>query len=516
MTAYPQSPEGDNAYLARSIILIVDDTPVGRQTLESLLISENYDLIFAESGEVALAQAAAHKPDLILLDVMMPGMDGFEVCRRLRANPELSDIPVLLVTALDDRQSKLRGIEAGADDFITKPMDRAEMRARVRTITRLNRFRRMLDERARFAWVVEQAENGYVLIGDHDEVFYANESARRLLNIGKQSDLGELHFLDLAKQLYRCEPEINWQGWPLRQQANLAKLPEGASPDTLYLIRPETTSSSASWLKVTVLRQPGSKASHLVRLHDVTAQMVNRRDMFTFHSLVMHKLNTPLHLMLASMELLRSEILETSDSEQTTELVDLALGGALRLRGVVDDILRFLSVPALSDFTQHFPLRHLSEIIEQVAQELELTSVTFTNSISENARVIWSERVIDMVFTELLRNSKKFHPTNSPEINISLTPVSCFEGGGSSSKCVRIRVTDDGGSLTPSQISQVWAPYYQAERYFTGEVPGMGLGLAVVSSLVWEVNGNCHIYNRTDRAGVVVEIVIPIFVESGA
>ena len=179
MTAYPQSPEGDNAYLARSIILIVDDTPVGRQTLESLLISENYDLIFAESGEVALAQAAAHKPDLILLDVMMPGMDGFEVCRRLRANPELSDIPVLLVTALDDRQSKLRGIEAGADDFITKPMDRAEMRARVRTITRLNRFRRMLDERARFAWVVEQAENGYVLIGDHDEVFPASTTTGR-------------------------------------------------------------------------------------------------------------------------------------------------------------------------------------------------------------------------------------------------------------------------------------------------------------------------------------------------
>lgn len=510
MTLHPQLSEENSNELARSTILIVDDTPVGRQTLESLLISENYDLIFAENGETALAEAAEHKPDLILLDVMMPEMDGFEVCRRLRANPELSDIPVLLVTALDDRQSKLRGIEAGADDFITKPMDRAEMRARVRTITRLNRFRRMLDERARFAWVVEQAENGYVLVGDHDEVLYANASARRLLNISGQSDLSGLKFLNLAKQLYRCEPEVNWHGWPQRHQANIAQLPDGASPDTLYLIRPETITATASWIQVTVLRQPGAQASHLVRLHDVTAQMVNRRDMFTFHSLVMHKLNTPLHLMLASMELLRSELFEGPVSEPIAELVDLALGGAFRLRGVVDDILRFLSVPALSDFTHNYPLRHLPEMVNQISQELDLTSVKLENNVPQNATIIWSERVLDMILTELLRNSKKFHPANSPHVSITVSPIQCPKNGDTVQQCVQILVSDDGGSLTPAQIAQVWIPYYQAERYFTGEVPGMGLGLAVVSSLVWEVNGRCQLYNREDGPGVIVEIVVPL------
>src|SRR3990172_10071623 len=100
-------------------ILIVDDTPAGRDTLEELLLAPVYHLEFACDGHEALAQAEAVSPDLILLDVMMPGMDGFEVCQRLRANPRLAEVPIIMVTALDDRDSRLRGIEVGADDFVT-------------------------------------------------------------------------------------------------------------------------------------------------------------------------------------------------------------------------------------------------------------------------------------------------------------------------------------------------------------------------------------------------------------
>src|SRR6476646_6448835 len=121
-----------------STVLIVDDDLTARETLVAMLEGERYDLQVAKDGAQALQVLAEIQPDIILLDVMMPGMDGYEVCRRIRSTPELAEVPIILLTALDDRASLLRGIEAGADDFLSKPADRRELTARVRTITRLN------------------------------------------------------------------------------------------------------------------------------------------------------------------------------------------------------------------------------------------------------------------------------------------------------------------------------------------------------------------------------------------
>ena len=143
------------------LILVVDDNPIGRETMDELLFGQGYDLSFAADGPQALQMAAELTPDLILLDVMMPGMDGFEVCRRLRTDPLLAEVPVVMVTALDDQASRLDGINSGADDFITKPINRAELRARVKTITRLNRYRSLLDERAKLQTAHTQLLTSY-------------------------------------------------------------------------------------------------------------------------------------------------------------------------------------------------------------------------------------------------------------------------------------------------------------------------------------------------------------------
>ena len=122
-----------------STVLIVDDDPTAREALVAILEGEGYELHLAKDGIRALQMLEQLQPDLILLDVMMPGMTGFEVCQRIRATPALAEVPIILLTALDDPDSRLRGIEAGADDFLSKPPDRRELTARVRTITRLNR-----------------------------------------------------------------------------------------------------------------------------------------------------------------------------------------------------------------------------------------------------------------------------------------------------------------------------------------------------------------------------------------
>jgi CheY-like chemotaxis protein len=122
-------------------ILIVDDEPIGRQLLEAILMSEGYDMIFAEDGEKAWNKVLEHVPDIILLDVMMPIMDGYEVCRKIRQNQKTAHITVYLITALDDRDSRIKGIDAGADDYISKPYDRIEILAKVKNKSNLIKFR---------------------------------------------------------------------------------------------------------------------------------------------------------------------------------------------------------------------------------------------------------------------------------------------------------------------------------------------------------------------------------------
>src|SRR5258706_15279827 len=124
-------------------VLVVDDVELNVRLLAAKLASEYFEVLSADNGVTALAMAEAELPDIILLDVMMPRMDGFEVCRRLKANPLTTDIPVVMVTALSDVTDRLRGLEAGADDFLTKPVNDIALFARVRSLVRL---KRMMDE----------------------------------------------------------------------------------------------------------------------------------------------------------------------------------------------------------------------------------------------------------------------------------------------------------------------------------------------------------------------------------
>jgi putative two-component system response regulator len=143
-TAYRK--EEDNM---SSLVLIVDDEYIGRETLQSVLEGEGYELEMAENGMQAIEKAKKLLPDVILLDVMMPGMTGFEVCQRIRNDPQIAEIPIIILTALDDRESLLNALKAGADDFISKPFDRYELRARLLGITRLNRYQKLIQERAK-------------------------------------------------------------------------------------------------------------------------------------------------------------------------------------------------------------------------------------------------------------------------------------------------------------------------------------------------------------------------------
>jgi two-component system cell cycle response regulator len=481
-------------------ILIVDDEPVGRETLETLLVTQGYDLAFAGDGPEALAKAQALMPDLVLLDVMMPDMDGFEVCRRLRADPLLAQVPVIMVTALDDRSSRLQGIEAGADDFLSKPYDRVELRARVQTTVRLNRYRRLLVERTRFQWVVEHAGDGYLMVDDRGQVRYANPQARLYLDMPTRVPMEGIApqeesagaFLDLARTHYRCEPEHAWQAWPdLRPDARQVPL---------YLVRPESSLARALWLGVELFDLPGQE--RMLRLSDVTDEVAMQRDVRGFHEVIRHKVRTPLMGMLNSLELLAS-LGSRMSQEDMTELAADALKGTVRLRQTFEDVLAYLDAPGLAAPGQRYPLSQVEQTVHQISDSLGIERVrVYCAKSLAHAQLLLSPRAVELALYEILENTKKFHPEHTPAVDVAVLQ--------DSEQRALLSIADDGVSVSPEHLAHIWYPYYQGEKYFTGEAVGTGLGLSTVAALVWGIGGSCHARNRTDREGLVIELALPL------
>ncbi|MER3432118.1 MAG: two-component system response regulator [Leptolyngbya sp. ERB_1_1] len=217
--------------LERPKILIVDDHPSSRMTAVALLSIEGYDVIEAESGIAAITHLHEVNPDLILLDVLMPGMDGYEVCRRLKADEHTRLTPVVFITALNDRRSRLRGIEAGGDDFLTKPFDQLELSARVKSLVRQKRLNEDLDhaEKVLFS-IARTVESRDPNTGDH---------CGRLVMQGKA--FGE--YLGLTRSQVR---DLMWGGY-------LHDIGKVGIPDSVLLKKGRLTSEEFQIMKQHVL-----------------------------------------------------------------------------------------------------------------------------------------------------------------------------------------------------------------------------------------------------------------------
>ena len=132
----------------KSVILVVDDQPQNIELLEAYLFPQGYEIVTATNGEEALGKLSGNQIDLILLDVMMPGIDGFEVTRRIRQDNKYRDhrrLPIILVTALRETEDRIKGIEAGCDDFLSKPVDKMELLARVRSLVKVKAYNDLMN-----------------------------------------------------------------------------------------------------------------------------------------------------------------------------------------------------------------------------------------------------------------------------------------------------------------------------------------------------------------------------------
>ena len=181
---------------AHAKVLVVDDTPLNIKLLGDLLAVKGFVVSTAANGEEALAKLDADSPDIVLLDVMMPGLSGYDVCRRIRDNPKTALLPVVMVTSLDPQQERIHGIEAGADDFLSKPINQPELFARVRSLLRIkalqDEVKRQADALAE--WNAKLEERVREQVAELQRLsqlkrFFAPTVAEAIVNAGDQSIL---------------------------------------------------------------------------------------------------------------------------------------------------------------------------------------------------------------------------------------------------------------------------------------------------------------------------------------
>ena len=477
------------------IVLIVDDEPVGLEVVRALFHNTNYTLHFASNGKEAIAKAQQFHPDIILLDVIMPGMSGYEVCRAIRELPDLSDVPIILLTALNDRDAKIQGIQAGADDFISKPFDRLELTVRVRTILRLNRYRRLMGERTKFAWVVESADDGYLIVDAHDTILYANPRAHQMISFPNGHDYSSLPtFRALAKRHYQFHPDAAWRKWP------------SLSKEQRNLVQPRSSESPSRWLQVDVLPETISQQqNYLIRLRDVTEDVEKQRITWTFHAQIQHKFRHPLSTLMGYLDLLNEDAKANTFDEQQKVLVQRAYHSGVMLSQEILTVLNYLSMGKKNrtPTKQNCSLSEAQQLLGQAQKSFPTLAIKLKSDLgsADNFLFNFSADTWQMMIWELIENARKFHPAKTPSISISLRRLGDM---------AILIVEDDGLHLSPDLLEKMWSPYYQGEPYFTGQIPGMGLGLAMIAEAVWSSGGQCASHNRSDRPGVVVELTLPL------
>ncbi len=168
--------------LKKAKILVTDDIKQNVKLLRVILTASDYDVIEAYDGIEALEKARAERPDLIIMDVMMPRLTGYEACRKLREDDALRDIPVIMVTALHEMDDRIKGIEAGADDFISKPFNKVELLARVKSLLRTRRPAETKDETPILDVILPDLAEGVVITDEQWKVKRINKAAGEFLH----------------------------------------------------------------------------------------------------------------------------------------------------------------------------------------------------------------------------------------------------------------------------------------------------------------------------------------------
>ena len=310
-----------------SHVLVIDDDLAVRLRIGDLLRKQGeFVLHEAADGPTGLATATELRPDLILLDIMMPGMTGYEVCTALRQQDATREVPIIVLSAAEESQAMVAALEAGADDFLRKPFYAPELRAKVRTITRLNRARALASERDRFRWLLDHSLEPLVIADDKGALLYANSRAREVFALGDR--LG----VDVATAIsrhFRAEPADAWAAW------RELRLPAG---EAFAIFQPETEQVAARWYQVELHALDATASQTLIKFTNRSGLVRHELETFAFQHLIAHKIRTPLNGLAPILGFLASTEAGNLPAD-VADLLNLARESAVRLERTLTGIL---------------------------------------------------------------------------------------------------------------------------------------------------------------------------------
>lgn len=482
-------------------ILVVDDDLAVRLRVRDLLeAGGNCEVYEACDGFEGLAVATAQRPDMILLDLMMPGMSGLEVCVALRDNPLTREIPIIVLSAAHETESRPAALNAGAEDYIAKPIPSAELRAKVANIMRLNRYQKLRSERDRLSWLQEHSIEPVLRITSEGRLREANRQARDLFGLSSSpavatQEAGAKDIAALIGREYRADPPDVFE--------RLSR--SGTEGDFNFsLHRPETSLANARWFSVEVHGSVDNPAADRLLKFTERSDAVRRQvETWSFQRVISHKLCTPINGVGPILDLLLDDP-EALAAPDARDLLLTARESARRLEGTIQSILRYhdalcgAPAPAVEGNVIGW-----SALLAEVAVEAGLAPQLLLTEGEGGERILPGRFVEPMrlVLAEFVENYVKFSLVRERGLSAQ------FRLGADK---LALRLFAPGPPVTPEMLSRLGSAYWQQEKRFTGEVPGTGLGLATCRLVLGSLGGELTFAASESPSGLVINVSLPL------